>query len=83
MNYIRILDAVTGALLIQRLVQPPFLQSDIGCGDLPDFIGIVGTPVIDPATETAYFFSKGYKGGASSGGMPNSRSGPFGVVNLC
>jgi len=83
MNYIRTLDAVTGALIVERLVQPPFLQSDIGCGDLPNFIGIVGTPVIDPTTDTAYFFSKGYKGGASSGGMPNGKIVHFGFVGWC
>lgn len=71
LNWIRTLDAVTGTLINQRQVQPPFLQSDIGCTDIPDYIGIVGTPVIDPATETAYFFAKGYKGGASSGGVEN------------
>ncbi len=70
-NWIRTLDAVTGVLINQRQVQPPFLQSDIGCTDIPDYIGIVGTPVIDPATETVYFFAKGYKGGAASGGFRN------------
>lgn len=68
MNYIRTLDAVTGALLNQRQVQPPFLQSEIGCYDIPDYIGIIGTPVIDPNTDTAYFFSKGYRNGATNGG---------------
>jgi iron transport multicopper oxidase len=71
MNVIRTLDAVNGTLLNQRTVQPPFLQSDIGCTDIADYIGIIGTPIIDPATNTAYFFSKGYKGGAASGGVAN------------
>lgn len=70
MNIIRTVDAATGALINSRTVQPPFLQSDIGCTDIPNFIGIIGTPVIDPNTETAYFFSKGYEGQASSGGVP-------------
>lgn len=30
-----------------------------------------GTPIIDPSTNTAYFFSKGYKNGASNGGVAN------------
>lgn len=68
-NYIRTLDAVTGALINQRQVMPPFLQSDLGCTDIPDYIGIVGTPVIDPSTDTAYFFAKGYRGEDSSGGV--------------
>lgn len=71
MNIIRTIDAVTGTLITQRQVQPPFLQSELGCTDIPDFIGIIGTPVIDPSTDTAYFFSKGYKNGASSGGVVN------------
>ncbi|RDW79993.1 hypothetical protein BP6252_04631 [Coleophoma cylindrospora] len=71
MNVIRTLDAVNGTLLNQRTVQPPFLQSDIGCTDIPDYIGIIGTPIIDPATDTVYFFSKGYVNGASNGGVAN------------
>ncbi|KUJ23286.1 WSC-domain-containing protein [Mollisia scopiformis] len=71
MNVLRILDAVNGTLLNSRTVQPPFLQSDIGCTDIPDYIGITGTPIIDPNTNTAYFFSKGYKNGASNGGVAN------------
>ncbi|CZS96609.1 related to beta-1,3 exoglucanase precursor [Rhynchosporium agropyri] len=66
-NVIRTLDAVNGTLLNSRTLQPPFLQADIGCTDIPDYIGIIGTPIIDPSTNTAYFFSKGYKNGAASG----------------
>lgn len=72
-NWIRTVDAATGAEVSSRQVRPPFLQSDTGCPDVPDFIGIIGTPVIDPNTETAYFFSKGYLNGASSGGVLNAR----------
>ncbi|KAH7336040.1 hypothetical protein BKA65DRAFT_431390, partial [Rhexocercosporidium sp. MPI-PUGE-AT-0058] len=70
-NVIRTLDAVNGTLLNSRTVQPPFLQKDIGCTDIPDYIGVIGTPIIDPNTNTAYFFSKGYKNGAASGGLAN------------
>lgn len=35
------------------------------------FTGIAGTPVIDPSTNTAYFFAKGYQNGAASGGVAN------------
>lgn len=38
-NWIRTFDAVTGAAIAARQVQPPFLQSDIGCTDMPDTIG--------------------------------------------
>ncbi|KAI4123034.1 MAG: hypothetical protein LQ338_005480 [Usnochroma carphineum] len=68
-NWIRTVDAVTGAPMNARQVQPPFLQSELGCGDMPDYIGIVGTPVIDPNTNTAYFFAKGYQDNAASGGV--------------
>ncbi|KAL9609724.1 MAG: hypothetical protein Q9167_005532 [Letrouitia subvulpina] len=70
-NWIRTVDAVTGTPINARQVQPPFLQSDIGCTDIPDYIGITGTPVIDPNTNTAYFFAKGYKNNAASGGVAN------------
>lgn len=43
MNVIRTLDAVNGTLINSRTVQPPFLQSDIGCTDIPDYIGELGT----------------------------------------
>ena len=70
-NGIRTLDAKTGTDLVNRVVMPPFLQSDIGCTDIPNFIGIIGTPVIDPASDTVYFFAKGYKGNAAGGGVAN------------
>lgn len=73
MNWIRTVDAVTGTLINSRQVQPPFLQSDIGCTDIPNYIGIIGTPTLDSATEVVYFFSKGYKNGASSGGVLNGQ----------
>lgn len=50
---------------------PPFLQSDIGCYDIPGYIGIIGTPIMDPTTETVYFFAKGYKNNGVSGGVLN------------
>ena len=90
-NWIRTVDAVTGNPIASRQVQPPFLQSDIGCTDMPNTIGecdiacvsisilvhnvelislgIAGTPVIDPGSNTVYFFAKGYQNGASSGGV--------------
>ncbi|KZF19452.1 WSC-domain-containing protein [Xylona heveae TC161] len=73
-NYIRTLNAKTGDILNVRQVQTPFLQAEIGCTDIPNYIGITGTPVIDPNTDTAYFFVKTY--------IPNFRaSGNTGVFN--
>jgi iron transport multicopper oxidase len=34
-------------------------------------ISAQGTPIIDPSTNTVFFFSKGYKNGASNGGVAN------------
>ena len=68
-NYIRTVDAVTGALVASRHVQPPLFQSDSGCTDIPDFMGIIGTPIIGPSSTTAYFFAKGYQVNAHSGGL--------------
>lgn len=39
-NTLRVLDAANGTLLNSRTVQPPFLASDLSCGDMPNFIGI-------------------------------------------
>ncbi|KAF2452640.1 WSC domain-containing protein [Lineolata rhizophorae] len=73
-NIIRTVDARTGELINERQLDEPFLQSDIGCTDIPDTIGIVGTPTIDPNTDTAYFYVKTY--------IANFRTeGEHGVVN--
>ncbi|KAK0631126.1 hypothetical protein B0T17DRAFT_507543 [Bombardia bombarda] len=66
-NIIRVLDAKTGVVLQQRTLQPPFSAADSNCGDIPNWIGITGTPIIDPATSIMYLFSKGYKDGTTSG----------------
>lgn len=39
-NWIRTVDAVTGEALKSRQVQPPFLASELGCTDMPDFVGM-------------------------------------------
>lgn len=62
-NIVRVLDGLTGALISSRTLDPPFQSSDTNCGDIPNTIGITGTPIIDTATNIMYFFSKGYKGG--------------------
>lgn len=62
-NIIRVIDGLSGSLTNSRTLDPPFQSVDTNCGDIPNTVGITGTPVIDPATEIMYFFSKGYKGG--------------------
>ena len=69
MNIIRTVDALTGTLIKSRTLDPPFVANETGCKDIADFIGILGTPIIDPESDTVYFFSKGYQGGATSGGV--------------
>lgn len=49
-NIVRVMDSKTGTLIAQRTLNPPFLQADIGCGDIPNFIGVTGTPIIDPSS---------------------------------
>jgi hypothetical protein len=52
------LDPVTGSVDWQHNYGTPFNPSVLACGDLTPKIGITATPVIDPATNTAYFTSK-------------------------
>lgn len=64
-NRIYSLDAVNGTLLATRDLglegEGPFAVSDLGqCNDIGGSIGITGTPVIDPATDTVYFWAKSY-----------------------
>ncbi|CUS08575.1 unnamed protein product [Tuber aestivum] len=61
-NWVYVMDAVTGVTLRSKQVATPFLVSDIGCNDISGFIGITGTPIIDPATDTVYFYAKSYPG---------------------
>lgn len=67
MNVVRVFDSKTGRVLQERTLQPPFASIDSNCGDIPDWIGVTGTPIIDPATDIMYLFSKGYKDGTTSG----------------
>src|SRR5262245_11351414 len=64
-NWIYRLDPETGQVMWSRQVAPPWDPTDIGCYDLTPWVGITGTPVINDATNTAYFFSKTYASGTS------------------
>jgi hypothetical protein len=64
-NNIRVIDGLSGSLIQNRTLDPPFQSVDSNCADIPNTVGITGTPIIDSATDTMYFFSKGYKGGWS------------------
>jgi hypothetical protein len=67
-NIVRVIDGVTGALIKSRTLAPPFQAADTSCGDIPNTIGITGTPIIDGSTGIMYLFSKGYQGGATGSG---------------
>jgi hypothetical protein len=64
-NWIYGIDPRSGAIRWQRNVGTPWNSADVGCTDLQPHVGITGTPVIDPATGIAYFFSKTYASGSS------------------
>jgi hypothetical protein len=70
-NIIRVIDGATGTLLRSRTLDPPFLSVDASCGDIPNTIGITGTPWIDGDKNIMYLVSKGYKGGATGSGTIN------------
>lgn len=64
-NRIYGIDSRTGEAKWERNVGTPWNSGDIGCEDLFPHVGVTGTPVIDPNTNTAYFFSKTYESGES------------------
>jgi len=70
-NIIRLIDGATGTLLKTRTLDPPFQSVDTNCGDIPNTVGITGTPWIDGTTNIMYLMSKGYKGGATGSGTIN------------
>ena len=72
LNIVRVYDGITGVLVAQRTLDPPFASVDASCGDIPGSIGITATPVIDKATNIMYFTSKGYK---------NGQAGPINTIS--
>jgi outer membrane protein assembly factor BamB len=61
------IDSQSGEVKWERSVGTPWNSADIGCGDLAPHVGITGTPVIDPKTNTVYFFAKSYVSATQSG----------------
>ncbi|HYL71049.1 MAG TPA: PQQ-binding-like beta-propeller repeat protein, partial [Candidatus Dormibacteraeota bacterium] len=53
-NDLYALDSATGAVVWVREAGPPVPSSALPCGDVEPSVGIVGTPVIDPATNSIY-----------------------------
>ena len=89
MNIVRVLDGVTGHVLVNRTLEPPFRASDTQCADIANQIGIIGTPIIDTTTEIMYFWSKSYRNGQvgplgpPTRGADNSKTGVAnGSLNL-
>ena len=52
------MDPVTGSVAWHHNYGFAFDPAVLGCGDLSPKVGITATPVIDPATDIAYFTSK-------------------------
>ena len=48
------LEASTGKVAWEKSVGTPVPASKLPCGDIEPTVGVVGTPVIDPATQTIY-----------------------------
>ena len=63
-NNLYSLDENSGVIVAQRALGPAFSPNANGitCWDLQPTVGITGTPVIDPATGTAYLYSKSDSG---------------------
>lgn len=72
-NRLFVIDAINGTLIAFRDMneegEGPFsvAEFDGGCNDISDSVGITGTPIIDPSTDTAYFWAKSYAQGTTSG----------------
>lgn len=64
-NTIYGLDPRTGAQRWHRNVGTPWNPADLSCGDISPSVGITGTPVVDPTTDTMYFLDKTYASGDS------------------
>ena len=69
-NTIYGLDERTGTAQWTRTLHPTaWHTADLQCPDISPNMGVTGTPVIDPATNTAYFYAKTYANGSSGPAM--------------
>jgi len=59
-NWIYAINSQSGTVEWEKNFGAPWNAADLGCPDLAPYVGITGTPVIDPSTNVAYFFAKGY-----------------------
>jgi hypothetical protein len=65
-NRVYALDPATGAQKwATTLTGAAWKAGDISCGDLSPTIGVTATPVVDPATNTAYLTHKAYASGTT------------------
>jgi polyvinyl alcohol dehydrogenase (cytochrome) len=53
-NEVYALEASTGEVVWQKSLGTPVPASELPCGDIEPTVGVVGTPVIDPATKVIY-----------------------------
>lgn len=81
-NNVYKLDAKTGEILARTNLGIPFLSRDLNttdlgfCYDISPHVGIIGTGVIDPATDTLYIAAKTYSDQSrlyEPQGRPNGR----------
>jgi hypothetical protein len=80
-NNVYSIDANSGAVLASfALPGTPFNPADVGCSDLLPSIGITSTPVVDLASNTAYFTSKTYASGSSGAAAWNMHAVDVGTL---
>ncbi|KAF2689055.1 hypothetical protein K458DRAFT_357520 [Lentithecium fluviatile CBS 122367] len=59
-NIIRSIDAATGEVIAERQVAPPWSMTGASCETVSKNMGIMGTPIIYPDYDVAFFFAKSY-----------------------
>jgi outer membrane protein assembly factor BamB len=59
------LETATGAVVWEKSVGAPVPSTALPCGDITPTVGVVGTPVIDPATNVIYAVADTWNGSAA------------------